>query len=191
MQVRCIDSDLLQLLVKGKRAEKHVISRASGFKTLVRSVGRKRPSSIARQAMLNDRIRPHILRYLGKRVQKELKLICSKQSGELVYHSGYALGCFAGSLLRQTSLQSFSWDAIISDIEMHAPTLYGVLRVCAEVRKRQKGVKRAHSQVNLRAVIGVCGAVFLRNRSARLVSVVLSAGHASKMVCMFTPGGFP
>ena len=113
-----------------------------------------------------------------------------------MYHSGYALGCFAGSLLRQTSL-SFSWDAIVSDIEMHAPTLYGVLRVCAEVRKRQKGVKRAHSQVNLRAVIGVCGAVFLRNRSARmnlfqqLVSVVLSAGHASKMVCMFTPGGFP
>ena len=181
-----------QVLVKGKQAEKHVITRKSGLKPLARGVGRQKPSSIARQVVLNHRIRPHILRHLGKHIQKELTHMCSERAGKHYCTNVTPCLCtsmFAGSLLRQTSLLSFSWDDEVADLQKHAPTLYGVLRVCAEVKKRQRNVKKAHKQANLSSVLGICGAVLLRNKSARmnliqrLISVILSAGHASKMVC--------
>ena len=98
----------------------------------------------------------------------------------------------AGSLLRNKSVDTirmFSWDAVVSDLQKHAPTLVDVLRGCVEVKRRKRSEKKLR-QPSSSAVISVCGAILLRNHSAkmnlvqRMISVLLSAGHASKLVCI-------
>ena len=60
-----------------------MITRASGLKTLARSVGRQKLWSIARQIVFDDRIRHRILHYLGKHIQKEMKYMCSDKAGKV------------------------------------------------------------------------------------------------------------
>ena len=97
----------------------------------------------------------------------------------------------SGSLLRDNSndaIKVFSWDAVATDLQNHAPTLYNVLRGCVDVERRSYSTRRAPKRPSSSAVISVCGAILLRNRCERMnlvqrmVSILLSAGHASKLV---------
>ena len=63
--------------MKGNRSRTQVISRSSGLKTLARSVGQQKRSSIARQAMRDNRICGYILHILGKDIQREMKQMSS------------------------------------------------------------------------------------------------------------------
>lgn len=86
------------------------------------------------------------------------------------------------SILRSQSVEdmkSFSWNAVFAELTEHAPTLLLILRACTKTR-----VERS----NVRAVIGACAAMLLKHRYDRmsmfqkLVSVILYAGHCSKLV---------
>ena len=71
--------------MKGKRSQAQVVSRASGLKTLARSVGRHSRSSIARQVVKDDKIRGHIIKYLSSFIQKEMRNMSRVKTGELCF----------------------------------------------------------------------------------------------------------
>ena len=71
--------------MKGKRSQAQVVSRASGLKTLARSVGRHSRSSIALQAVKDVKIRGHIVKYLSKIVQQEMRNMSKVKTGEFFF----------------------------------------------------------------------------------------------------------
>ena len=150
----------------------------------MRGVARSSHKTVARQAMLNKKIRRHALVVLKKDVQKEIKLICSKK---------------VNSVLRETSsdiVSSFSWDLLVKEVEVKAPTLLSLLHACVDVQRRQRkrgkvsssGKKSKSRLTSNTAVIGVCAGIILRhanhhmNLVQRLISLILDNGHSSKQV---------
>ena len=124
-----------------------------------------------------------MLGYLKKDVQKEIKSICSKK---------------VNSVLRETSadiVSSFSWELLVKEIEVNAPTLLSLLHACVDVKRRQRKHKSVPSSRKNKsripsntAIIGVCAGIILRNANhhmnlvQRLVSLILDNNHSSKQV---------
>ena len=109
-----------------------------------------------------------------------------------IHRSSFPDFQYPASLFRKKSadtIRMFSWDAVVADLQKYAPTLVHVLRDCVEVKRRNSSSRKLR-RPSSSAVISVCGAILLRNYSAkmnlvqRMVSILLSAGHASKMVCV-------
>lgn len=170
----------VQVLVKGagkKRSQTQIITKASGLKTLARSVGRKNRPSIARQAMKDGKIKEIILSILSKQVQKEMTHMCSKKTS---------------SVLRNTTspdvLSKFSWDTIAEELRRHAPTLQQVLKGFTNVKRYKGGRKRKTNLPTNTAIVGVCASILLRHKNIhmnllqKIVSLILNCGHASKLV---------
>ena len=153
------------------------------MKQFVRGVARRSHRTVARQAMLSKKIRAHVLGYLKKDVQKEIKSICSKK---------------VNSVLRETSadiVSIFSWELLVKEIEANAPTLLSLLCVCVDVQRRQRkrksvsSLRKSKSRIpSNTAIIGVCAGIILRNANhhmnlvQQLISLILDNGHSSKQV---------
>ena len=136
-------------------------------------MSRKNRSSIARQAVVDDRICQKVVVYLGKKLSKEMKAMCSLKSK---------------SILRRRdvmSLQGFQLEALTKEMECVAPNTLSLLRSCLASRKPSKAK-------NVKSKVGVCSAILLRGRSQRMnllqkiVSLMLYSGHASKKVCLYS-----
>ena len=171
----------------GKRKlQTRVVHRSSKLKTLTRSIGRLNYGSIARQAMKVEKIRSKVLTILALTIQKELTEICAKKNLSLFRDAA------------PDSVKSFSWGALIAELENRAPIFTQVLRGIVQVKRRtrvsrtprKKGKKP--SRPSDEAIIGVCAAVMLRHRNVhmnlvqRIISLVLHNGHASKQVLQST-----
>lgn len=168
-----------------RKKDSRVFALTSSLKRIGRSVGRKNTSSIARQAVLDDRICQKVLVYLGKKLSKEMKAMCSLK---------------ANSILRRRdvmSLQGFHLEALIKEMKGVAPNTLSLLRSCLASRKPSKA-KNVSSKgptksriVDCDSVVGVCCAILLRGRSQqmnllqKIVSLILYSGHASKKVCLY------
>ena len=174
-----------QVLVKGKRKSRaHFVHKSSGLKKLVRGVANRSNRTIARQALLNNRVRPHLFTLLKKQIQKELTRMCSKKQPSLLRSSS------------PDSIASFSWESIANEVFLVAPTFHTILQACVNVKRRKRantsGGKRHktyHRSDN--AALGVCACILLRHRNhhlnlfQRLVSLILHSGHSGKQV--YTP----
>lgn len=76
-----------QVVVQGGKktpSRAHIITKACGLKQLVKSVGRKNYSAIAKHVTSNDRIMKCILQIVKKRVQKEFTVMCAKKTGSVL-----------------------------------------------------------------------------------------------------------
>ncbi len=173
-----------------KTLQTTVITRKSGLKTLARSVGRKSRPSIARQVMRDRVIREKVLEILTKDIQKEMTTMCAKKTS---------------SVLRNPSpkaVKTFSWEAVVSEVQAYAPTLFQFLKGTVHVKRRvsrkqkkalEKSSRKQKHKTNRPSeveIIGVCAAVLLRSRNLhmnllqKMVSLILNGGHASKQVCV-------
>ena len=93
-------------------------------KTVARSIGCLNYGSVARQVMKVDRICVKVLEILSAIIQKELTHVCSRKGK---------------SILRESTpevLKSFTWDAVLSELNTHVPTLIQVLRGIVQVKSR-------------------------------------------------------
>ncbi len=165
----------IQIFVKGKKTSRtHIISKASGFKKLVRGVARRGHATVARQVLANTKTRCLVIKSLRKYIQKEMTVLCSKKEN---------------SMLRGRSVESvnrFSWDLLAKELESKAPTLYGVLSICVDVRRRKRKTKTSKQKSS--SMLGVCAAIMLRHRNQemnllqRIITLIFHSGHASKQV---------
>lgn len=165
-------------MVKGKQLKTRVIHKKSSLKPLTRSIGRMKYNSIAKQALRVSKVRSKVLSLLAQDIQKELGNICSKKNWSILRDSSVS------------TLMSFTWDTLISELSVHAPTFLEVLRGIVRVKHRVRGKKaRARtSKPRENAVVGICAAIMLKNKNIhmnlfqKIVSLILYNGHATKQV---------
>ena len=167
----------LQVLVKrtdNKSSRAHVIPKASGLKTIAKSVGRKNRASIARQVMKDRKMTDKVLQILARRTQKEMSAMCSKKKPSVLR------GTEADDLLL------FSWEKLEAETQAVAPTVHQILRGMVEVKRRVRtscATKHNYRPSNV-AVFGMCVAISLRHKNThmnilqKIVSLILSGGHA-------------
>ncbi len=90
------------------------------------------------------------------------------------------------------SVKRFSWNLLAKELESKAPTLYGVLSVCVDVRRRKRKRKTTKQKSSSNtAMLGVCAAILLRHRNQkmnllqRIITLIFHSGHASKQVYIY------
>ncbi len=83
-------------------------------------------------------------------------------------------------------MKSFTWDALLTELDVHAPTFIQVLKGIVQVKRRLRlqvalKKKRRTYKPSEKAVLGVCASIVLKHMQ-RIVSLILHDGHASKEV---------
>ena len=163
--------------MKRRPGSKHSVHYLThSMKKVGRSVGRRKCGPIAKQVMSHPRIRPFILKRVGRLIRKDMERMCSVK---------------VSSVLRKrtpTAMKSFSWGDLMDELERFSPVFYQLLKECVH-RKRRKVSKRGTSYAADDAtVIGMCAAILLRHRNThmnlvqRIISTLLYSGHAPKQI---------
>ena len=132
--------------------------------------------SIARQVMKDKRIHLKVVDIMGTDAGKEMKMLCSKKVNSILRKRDFS------------SVQAFDVQAVIKEMEEHAPSVLTLLRGCLLGRKPPKQKKMKSRIVDIDLLVSVCCALLLRGRSQRMnllqriISIVLYCGHTSKRV---------
>ena len=142
---------------------------ASKYKLVVTALVNGAANSFAKKALSLPRLRHAIIEEVKRLVKKECQSLCSTLPEKR-------------SILRDTRpahLMTFSWQNIISELSCRAPVLHTVLSATVE--------RRGHNRIAPR--VGMAVAILMRERNQfmcaaqTLISIVLHASHAGKMVC--------
>ena len=136
-------------------------------KRIVKPLVRKNHCSVVKQCLKNDRLRSLVINGIGIKLHKEVATLCSDASL---------------SILRDKSMQAletFTWDHIYDEMRTRSPTSLSLLEWCTKIKKPKK---------NKRSIITFVAAILCRlhrpssSLVQRLISLILSSGHAAKSV---------
>ena len=150
-----------------KRSRPRTYALTPSRKRIGKALARKAPRTVAVQALAGPTTRLHVLSEIGRILRAEMTAMCSDKTA---------------SLLRTHSIQDlshFQWKNVIQELEKSAPVFLHFLRQCTQTRTPRQ---------NRDGVIGVCAAIILKNRFAKMnllqkiVSLLLYAGHCGKRV---------
>ena len=126
-----------------------MIHKSTQLKSLAQSIGRLSYSSVARQTMKVDRVRKRVIEIIAADINPCL----AKQSKSVLRNP------------TAESLINFTWEKLLSELDTCAPTFMHILRGIVQVKRRErKPVKRVY-RPSEKAVLGVCAAIMLKNRS--------------------------
>lgn len=138
--------------------------------------------SIARQVMKDKRIRSKVVEIMSTDAGKEMKKLCSKKVNSVLRKRDFS------------TIQTFNIQAVIKEMEEHAPSVLTILRGCLLGRKPSKQKKMKSRIIDIDLLVSVCCALLLRGRSQRMnllqriISIVLYCGHTSKRVSVLYEG---
>ena len=138
-------------------------------KHLGKAVARRSKQKVAVECLKDSDVKRYILKAVGKIVHNEVKHLCSNTTQSI-------LKCNSLEMLK-----SFSWGSLKSELSSNAPVLKAILEAT--------GVK-SKNRPNFDAVVCLCVALLARNRNpsmnltAKVLSMILYAGHSSKEVCV-------
>ena len=124
---------------------------------LCRPLARSSHCSLARKCLQDHRVKSHITKALGVTLRKEIAALCPSVA----------------------NLTDWRWVNVLELVKLKAPTLLSLLQSCTKTRRDRK---------NQDAIVGVLVLTMCKHRRPsasvlqRLVSLVLYAGHASKIV---------
>ena len=105
--------------------------------------------SISRQVMKDKRIRLKVVEIMGTDAGKEMKKLCSKKVNSILCKRDFG------------SVQSFDIQAVIKEMEEHAPSVLTILRGCLLGRKPSKHKKLKSRIVDIDLLVSVCCALLL------------------------------
>lgn len=107
---------------------------------------------------------------MGQLLREELLQMCSDRAQSFLQGKPHS------------KLASFTWHAVLDDIEQHAPTLLQLLKTCA---------RKTNELDKTNAVIGLCTALLCKHHQPtmslvqKLISLILYTGHCSKKVPIY------
>lgn len=163
----------IQVIVKkGKTHRIHRLTRS--LKSLGRSVGRRKRSSIVNLVIKDIVMRNRIIHKIGDILRKELKATCSVTNNSIFKNKSVS------------ALETFNWTNVAADLKRTAPNLTILLEKCTT-----KGVlvdDDVGSQRKRDITISVTAGILLRSYSERsnliqrLFSVLMYANHSPKQV---------
>lgn len=158
----------------GVTSEKKVYRVSSAMKKVTMYLTKGSYSAFACNAVKIPKLKTALVAAVAALVRKECQDLCTTTDG-------------LTSVLRNTSpgnLKKFSWKEVLDELERKAPVLYAVLNASVSRFRKQHPKKVSQRSVAFAACI------LLRQRNKFMcaaqcvISVLLHAGHASKMVSL-------
>jgi len=160
----------------GVTSEKKVYRVPSTMKKVTMCLTRGSYSTFARSAVKIPQLKTALVAAVAGLVRNECQDLCSTTNG-------------LTSVVRNTSpsnLKQFSWNEVLDELGRKAPALFAILEASVN-RFRNKHPK----EVSQRSV-AFAACILLRERNKFMcaaqcvISILLHAGHASKMVSLYT-----
>lgn len=136
---------------------------------ICRPLARGSRCAFAKKCLSDRTIRSFIVKGLGRSLRHELAQVCSDETISILRNKD------------SSSLEEFSWEKLLKEVKVVAPTLLKFLQSCTTTRKPRK---------NQDTIIGVLVAIMCKHRRPvsslfqQLMSLILYSGHASKRVCI-------
>ena len=124
---------------------------------LCRPIVRSSHCSLARKCLQDQRVRGHITKNLGVSLRKEIAALRPNVA----------------------NLTEWRWEDMLDLVKLKAPTVLSLIQSCTKTKRHRQ---------NQNAIVGVLVLTLCRHRRPsasifqRLVSLILYAGHASKIV---------
>jgi len=138
-----------------------------------KAIGRGSKRSVIDECMKDNTKCEYIFKKVRRVTRSEITTLCSN------------------SMLRQQTandLKTFSWDALLIELQSKAPFLMIILDSCTTTKRPRS---------NRRAIMGMCMALLLKHCFAKMylvqkvISLILYAGHSGKKVCMLLDLNIP
>ena len=137
---------------------------------------KKNQGPVARQLVKNPHTRQIILGALGKNLKNELKAMCTVKFNSVFCNRS------------PEKLQNFSWDSLLDELQVAAPTLLHLLKSGTTVKRSPSQQRSKTYRSSDTAIVGLCAAILLRHRNVtmnlvqRLISITLFCNHVPKQV---------
>ena len=156
------------------RTEKKIYRVPSAVKKVTTSLVKGNYATFARNALKHPQLKRAIVSVVAAEVRRECQKMCTATEGQT-------------SVLKRTSaseIKRFNWDDVIDELNKKAPVFSAILEASV------KRFRKQHPKKVIQRSIGFAAAILLRERNkfmcaAQCVnSILLHAGHASKMVCI-------
>ena len=134
---------------------------------LFRPLTRGSRNAFAKKCLKDHLVKQHIVKAMGTSLRHEIAKLCSDNA------------CFILCKRENSCLKEFSWEQLLDEAKMLAPTLIQLLYSCTKTRKLR---------TNQNAVIGALIGIMCKNRRPtsslfqQLVYLILYSGHTSKRV---------
>lgn len=145
----------------------------SSLKTATTSLAKGNYVTFARNALKHPQLKGSIVTAVAAEVRRECQIMCSDTDGQT-------------SVLKRTSaneLKRFNWSDVMSELNKQAPVFTTILEASV------KRFRKQHPKKTTERSVAFAASILLRERNkfmctAQCVnSLLLHAGHASKMVC--------
>lgn len=155
----------LQIHVGYKKPRTYVLTPTR--KRLGKAVARRSKKEIVDQSMKDPLVKRYMIEKMGQILRSEVTTMCSDRTCSILSNQSV------------DAMKIFTWDALLIELQSHAPLLYSLLTSCTHTRRPRP---------NRNAVIGVCAAILLKHRYERMslvqkiISLILYAGHSGKQV---------
>ena len=155
-------------VVVGYKSKPRVRELPISLKKLGKSVSRGNRLAIAKCAVTNPSLRPHIIETLGHEVKQEMKVLSSVKHNSIL------------RMKNKQSLERFTWDRVWTEIQTHCPILASFLMKCLP---KTDMVNKA-----LMSSLCVCASILLKLRNPHInlvqgvLSLLLKSGHANTQV---------
>ena len=155
----------------GARTEKKIYRVTSAMKTVTISLAKGNYVTFARNSLKHPQLKNAIVSAVAAEVRRECQQMCT--TGDQT------------SVLRQTSaseMKKFNWGTVTDELNKQAPVF------CTILEASVKRFRKQHPKKTTQRSVGFAAAILLRERNkfmcaAQCVnSILLHAGHASKMV---------
>lgn len=136
-------------------------------KHIRKAIARGSRQSVAAECLKKPGTRRYLLKRIGVMVRNELVAMCSNGTNSILHQQG------------TSELKEFSWERFLAELEGNAPVFLSILHECTHTRR---------PQTNQDTVMGMCAAVLLKYRYAkmslvqRILSLVLYGGRSEKQV---------
>ena len=110
----------------------------------------------------------YVMKKFKRTLRAEVKCMCSSKVDSVLQKRSY------------DELKSFKWQRLISELEVHAPTLLSILNACTTGTQQPRE--------NRVSVVGMCCAMILKLHYSRMslvqkiIATILQAGHCNKQV---------
>lgn len=138
-------------------------------------MARRSNRTVASECWENPNIRIHLLSKMGTVLRRELKELCSDKVNSVLRRNDLN-GLQVGSLL----------DCFSAELKQHAPLLETILTTCTCI-SNAKIQDNQHKNNRVPVIAAMILNMRWSNMSAlhKIISLILYAGHASKMVLNF------
>ena len=155
----------LKVSIGYKRPKRYILTPQR--KHIGKAIARGSWKAVAEQCFRNPARRKYLLDRIALEMRKDLRTVSSMKNPSCLRYNS------------PEDLKSFTWNKLLHELSVNAPTLLSVLQAATRKRIPRK---------NAKGVICICAAIILKHHNSslslvqKIVALILFGGHASTQV---------